>query len=211
MSIRWLLWNLFLAVIPVMAAYLLVRVDRRLTGRSRAAALVVLGGVWLAFLPNSCYLMTEWRHFLFDRHFQGVRDATNPNDLSALRVAAHAGFFLGYSGFGTLCFVMAIRPVARLMRRHGFRPARLAAPFYFAVSLGVYLGLILRLNTWDLVTHPMGVVASSVRAILNPPLLGIMLVYAVVLAVVYEFVTIWFEGLAVRISRIRHPRAGESL
>lgn len=196
-----LFWNLFLAVIPVVAAYLLVWVDRRISRTRRGVALASLGSLWLAFLPNSCYLMTEWRHFLFNPHFQAIRAATNPNDLSVLRVAKHAIFFLGYSGFGVLCFVMAIRPVVRLMKRYGFRPARFAPPFYFAVALGVYLGLILRLNSWDLVADPLGVLNSSIRAILNPPLLAVMIAFAGVLALLYELIDIWFDGLSLRISR----------
>ena len=214
MSIPFLLWNLFLAAIPVFAAYGLVRVDRSVNGRRRNVSLCLIGAVWMAFLPNSCYLMTEWRHFLFHPHFQAIRDVTNPNDLSVLRVLKQASFFVAYSGFGVLCFTLAIRPVSGLIERRGWRPLLLAIPFFFAVSLGVYLGLILRLNSWDLVTNPLGVVAASLRAILNPVLLLVMIAFAGFLAMLYVVCDIWFEGLAFRLSKVdgtsECPRAADS-
>ena len=62
----WFVWNVFLAVIPVGLAYtirLLVNQDGTIRPMLRAPVLL-LWLVWLAFLPNTCYLLTEWRHFL---------------------------------------------------------------------------------------------------------------------------------------------------
>src|SRR4051812_24569935 len=87
------LWNLALAAIPVPAAYAFAsRVRTAKASRSRlpVASAAVLGLVWLVFLPNSCYLMTEWRHFLFGPHFRHVRETTSAHDLSSLRVVKHA-------------------------------------------------------------------------------------------------------------------------
>ncbi len=133
----WTLWNLFLAAIPVFMAQALAEAIRRARlehRRSAYAAIVPLGLAWLAFLPNSCYLMTEWRHFLFNPYFQAVRDETNPNNLSALRVAKQAAFFVAYSGFGLACFALAIRPVGRSLDRWGIHPAKVAVPFFVLVS-----------------------------------------------------------------------------
>lgn len=202
---RFLLLNLFLAMIPVLAAYVLVRVDRLKVGRRRTVWLVILGTIWMAFLPNSCYLMTEWRHFLFNLYFQAVRDVTNPNDLSVLRVTKQAGFFLGYSGFGMLCFYLAIRPVAKLLKAHDFPVNRLGIPFFFLVSLGVYLGLILRLNSWDLLTHPWYVVHASILAMTNFALLCVISAFAGVLGLLFVVCDIWFDGLTLRLSRFERP------
>src|SRR5215217_5334639 len=64
---RWLLWNLFVAWIPVLFAAGFAGVHRR-------PWLLPLGLGWLAFLPNSPYLVTDlvhlrhganlWRHVL---------------------------------------------------------------------------------------------------------------------------------------------------
>ena len=61
------IWNLFLAVLPVVLAFVIARGarrDRQATGHVRWGLWAPLAFVWLLFLPNSCYLLTEWRHYL---------------------------------------------------------------------------------------------------------------------------------------------------
>ena len=65
---RDVVWHLLLAAVPVVQASVLgwllgaPRTHRLLT---RVIA-VPLTLAWLVFLPNTCYLLTEWRHLLFD-------------------------------------------------------------------------------------------------------------------------------------------------
>ncbi len=65
-TIIWVVWNGTLAMIPVGAGYTLTRSvlgkrPLRVTGYLLAFA---LGLIWFIFLPNTCYLLTEWRHYL---------------------------------------------------------------------------------------------------------------------------------------------------
>src|SRR5712692_8016700 len=65
-KITWILWNLFLAVTPVALGYAAAELGRRVTQPRRRWLWFLLGPVlalWLIFLPNSCYLFTEPRHF----------------------------------------------------------------------------------------------------------------------------------------------------
>lgn len=202
-TLLWTLWNLILAALPVAFAHALVAAERSRRGRSGMALVVVLAGAWLAFLPNAPYLLTEWRHFLYGPHFRAVRDATNPNDLSVLRVVKHAAFFAAYSGFGVACFALAIRPVADLVRSRGGRPGMLAAPFFFVVAVGVYLGLILRLNSWDLVLRPRYVMILAARAVFTPALLPVIAAFAALLCGLFLASDIWMDGLAVRRQGLR--------
>lgn len=206
---RGVAWNSFLALVPLAAAYAIATASRRVERSGRRAArlwLLPLGLVWLIFLPNTCYLMTEWRHFLFDPRFKAAREVVDPNSLGVVWVAFQAFCFLAYSGFGVLCFVLAIRPVGEVLRRWGLRPAWLAVPFFFATSLGVYLGLILRLNSWDLAVRPRYVVETAAWAVGNPPLLAVMIGFSLLLWVVYVAVDVWLAGLNARVSRMRTAR-----
>jgi len=199
-------WNAFLALIPLVAALILERVSFRFdrsSPRTSRLWLIPLGIVWLAFLPNTCYLMTEWRHFLFDAKFKAVRESVDPNSTAVLKVALHAACFLLYSGFGVICFVLAVRPVSELFRRWGLRPSRLAVPFFFATSLGVYLGLIVRLNSWDLAVRPGYVLRIALGTLVNPPLLVVLVGFAVVLWLMYLVMDIWMTGLEVKIRKTR--------
>lgn len=204
--LRWTWWNLFLAVVPVLAAWVLARAAeswRSRPTRLGALGLGLLGLVWLAFLPNTCYLLTEWRHFLFDPPYTFAREMAWNGRASKLRVLKHFVFFAAYSGFGIVSFGLAIRPVDRVVRRCWPRLTLLAPAFYLAVSLGVYLGLVVRLNSWDLATRPGHVLSVAADAVSNGTLLALIAGFGGFLWVVYLAMDIWLDGLALRVERLR--------
>jgi uncharacterized membrane protein len=56
---RFLAWNLFLAWIPLLAAVAVYDMQRRSISLAR---LLPLGALWLLFLPNAPYLLTDLIH-----------------------------------------------------------------------------------------------------------------------------------------------------
>jgi uncharacterized membrane protein len=194
------LWNLFLAVIPALLGYGLAwslggRGQRRLP----KLVCVLLAVVWLAFLPNTCYLLTEWRHLLFDPRWEGILDRGHEDRRAMLITAKWALFFLAYSGTGLLLFALAIRPVERWLRSVGRKPIIYAPLFFFLMSLGVYLGLIVRLNSWDLWHRPLFVWTTAMQALLSPTLFVSILIFAVFLWIIYEAVDLWIDGVVARL------------
>lgn len=205
-SLSWISWNIFLALIPVAAAYLLAWGIQAGTLRRKRIpwwAWTPLALFWFAFLPNTCYLLTEWRHFLFDPHFTDLRDAAASNRVLMLRVAKQGLFFLGYSGIGVLCFTLSIRPVAQVLRHAHMRVIYWAVPFYLLASLGVYMGLIVRLNSWDILTRPGYVLQVALHALMSPLLLRTILIFAFLLWLLYETVNIWVDGVALRLHKFK--------
>lgn len=203
-SIHWIAWNILLAVIPVAAAYLLAIGASEYSLRPNGVtwlAWLPLALVWFAFLPNTCYLLTEWRHFLFDPYFTTWRMNADNNSMTRLIVARQGLFFLAYSGIGVLCYTLSIRPIERLLRRTRVSPLLLAPPFFFLTSLGVYMGLIRRLNSWDILARPRIVWDIAVHALTTPLLLEVIGVFAVLLWLLYELVDIWVDGVAQRFAR----------
>lgn len=194
-------WNLFLAAIPVVLGYLLAGwLERSGNGRRVPwAGLVLLGGAWLLFLPNAPYLLTEWRHLLLDGRWAHLRQAGSDDHAALFRMAEWALAFFLYSAAGVLCFVLSIRPLERWLRETGRRPLPYAPALFFLTSLGVYLGLVVRLNSWDLVTHPQWVWSSIAEALANPTLLAAITLFAVMLWAVYVGITVWIDALSVRL------------
>jgi uncharacterized membrane protein len=207
-SIHWIVWNILLAVIPVVAAYLLAAGATEYSLRPNGVtwlAWLPLALVWFAFLPNTCYLLTEWRHFLFDPYFTTWRMNADNNATTRLIVARQGLFFLVYSGVGVFCYTLAIRPIERLLRRTRVNPLLLAPPFFFFTSLGVYMGLIRRLNSWDIVNRPRLVWDLALHALTTPILLQVISVFAVLLWLLYEIVDIFVDGVAQRLGRFAPP------
>ncbi|MEO8694023.1 MAG: DUF1361 domain-containing protein [Acidimicrobiales bacterium] len=173
---RFLVWNLFLAWIPLACALLFTWVHRRV------ARLTVVA-CWLAFLPNAPYLVTDlihlsghdelWRHVL------------------QFGFAAWTGTILG---------VVSLRIVhVEVERRFGMIAGwSLVAISTGLCAIGVVIGRFQRWNSWDLVTSP-GVVASSTFEWARSPIANVRstgVAIAVAAFFGFAYITTWaLDGL----------------
>ena len=128
---RFLAWNLFLAWIPVAAAVAVYDMHRRGVGLSR---LLPLAALWLLFLPNAPYLLTDLIHL-------GSRDdAPLWFDLVLFSAFAWTGAFLGFLS------IYLMQVVVR--RAHGALLGwALVGGSLLASGFGIYLGRSLRWNS----------------------------------------------------------------
>ena len=137
LSYRFLLWNLFLAGVPVLFAAG-TEAAWRLGHRWLAAA---SGAAWLVFFPNAPYLITDLVH-LRER-------PPMPLWFDAL-ILASAGLAGLLAGFSSLRIVhLTLDEVV------GRGWAWVVALGVLGLSgFGVYLGRFARFNSWDLLTRP---------------------------------------------------------
>jgi len=191
---RFLVWNLFLAWIPLLFALLLTAVRGR-------AAMLILGAGWLAFLPNAPYLVTDLIHLSgYDELWRHVLQ-------------------FGFAAWtGTLLGVVSLRIVhLEVERRFGTIAGwSLVAVSTGLCAIGVVIGRFQRWNSWDLVTTP-SVVASSTFEWVRDPIAnvrstGVALAVAAFFGLAY--ITTWaLDGLQQRdrhstrpVRRDRTPR-----
>jgi uncharacterized membrane protein len=150
---RFLGWNLFLAWIPLAAALAVYDGTRRGTKLSR---LLPLAALWLLFLPNAPYLLTDFVH-LGSRH-----DAPLWFDIALFGSFAWTGMFLGFLSI----FVMQ----AVVRRAYGWIWSWvLVGGSLAASSFGIYLGRVLGWNSWDFLVRPSALLAD-IWARLSDPL-----------------------------------------
>jgi len=145
-------WNLFLAWIPTFAAIAADRLRRR--GAARGAYYLA-AGVWLAFLPNAPYLVTDWVHLRIE--------GTGHLGYDVPLLAACSVIGLGLA-------VLSLQSMHAVVEERLGRFAGWAFVWTIAtlVSCGVYLGRVGRLNSWQVVTDP-GAIAAFVRTTLADP------------------------------------------
>ncbi|KXO90573.1 DUF1361 domain-containing protein [Tsukamurella pseudospumae] len=143
---RFLIWNLFLAWIPMLFALGFQAVRRRW-------ALVPLGLGWLAFLPNSPYLVTDLVH---------LGDGENMwRHVLQYGFAAWTGILLGV--------VSMLLVHRRLQREFGARWGWLVVLLSVGLcAIGVVIGRFQRWNSWDLVTRPDAVVFATLDWVTSP-------------------------------------------
>ena len=210
------IWNLFLAVIPVALAFVIargVRRERQATGYVQWALWGPLAVVWLLFLPNSCYLLTEWRHYLDTLTQSPLFAQARQGGGGRVDFFLITAFYLVYSGAGLLAFFLAVWPLDRLTRtRLGWRGAVLRPLIFPLCALGVYLGLMRgRFNSWDLVSGARlgDLLATTAQVFERPYLIVLILIFGAVLWLFYAAFDIWMDGIAWRLSR-RHAARSEN-
>jgi uncharacterized membrane protein len=179
-----LVWNLFLAWVPLIAASLAFALARRGVG----ILVVVLVVVWLLFFPNAPYMLTDFIHL----HQSGP----SPLWYVALMLSAFAWTAL-MLGFVSLYLVHAI-----IGRRAGAAVGWVVVVCVLGLaSFGVYLGRFARFNSWDLVTRPhlvLSVIRQEVDSPLHDPkmvaaLLALTAFLLVGYLVLYAFSALRFE------------------
>lgn len=161
-----LLWNLFLAWIPLLAAYGAARWARR------RLAFVGLGLVWLAFFPNAPYVATDLMHL------RTTRGAPLWLDVLAVGSAAATGVLIGLAS--THVIHEAVRQTRA--RRWAWTVPVVAA---LAAGGGVYLGRVLRWNTWDIVTRPTELLESAWETLFEARFVAFALTFAFAFGVAY--------------------------
>jgi len=148
-SYTFLLWNLFLAWIPFFLASLALWFRRRLF------LSLALGGLWLLFLPNAPYLVTDLIHL------RPTFQAPIWFDATMLFAFALAGMVLG---------LYSLYIMQELVSRH-FGPFASWIFVFLAAGLssfGVYVGRFLRWNSWDLFLHPTDLAADIYHNMTSP-------------------------------------------
>jgi uncharacterized membrane protein len=195
------LWDVFLALVPAALGWWLGRGLGR-SRNGRAWLWLPVGLMWLAFLPNTCYLLTEVRHYLEQNPYELLGWPVDHRGIR--RFLFWTGFYLVFSGSGLLLFALSIRPVAEALRHRGWPLGAVLPVLFIGCALGVYLGLRLRLNSWDLLAQPGAVWEAAIDALLGPGVAGAyILAFALFLAAAYWVVDVWIDGFLLRWQRKR--------
>lgn len=204
----WTLWNLFLATLPIPFGVVVARRLREGSGTpSRRAGTVALAAAGLLLLPNAPYLLTEIRHFVLDAPFRDLT-ARAAHDGAALRLSALWGaLFVGYGAVGLAAYVVAVRPVERALAARGVSRPAFRLVLTPAVALGVWLGLVPRLNSWDVLARPGRVLRHAVHGLTHAPTLLSIVGFAVALAALHAAADLVADALERRLRRARRVPA----
>lgn len=162
-----LLWNTVLALAPWGLAIALSRAAEA----DRPATSGALGLLWLLFLPNAPYLVTDLLHL------RARPPVPLWYDVLLLGAAALVGLLAG---------AFSLARVQRVVTRaRGTRVADLVIlAAILASGFGIYLGRFERFNSWDLLLHPATVLLGCAQA-LRPRAMVVTAACAALLAVTY--------------------------
>lgn len=148
-----LLWNLVLAWLPLLFALWLRK--RLVSTPWLSWRNLVLSGMWLGFLPNSFYLVSDLIHL----HSSG--EVSLLYDAVMFCAFIFAGFIVG--------MMSTVIVHLELVKRLGWMRSRvIIASVLLAASFAIHLGRSLRWNTWDVLVNPAGILFDVSERVINP-------------------------------------------
>jgi uncharacterized membrane protein len=150
-----LIWNLFLAWLPYCISQWLSHYQDKIKS-SFIFMLALL--VWLAFVPNTFYILTDLYHIGDD-----YNDYLMPQwfDLAMILSFAWNGLLLG---------ILSVRHIEKIVHKNFNQRNELLFlyPVMWLNALGVYVGRYLRFNTWDVITNPFLLLRDIANVLLHP-------------------------------------------
>ena len=174
-TFQFLVWNLFLAWIPLVLAVVAYRIATR---RSAMTRLIVVPTaiVWLLFFPNAPYIVTDFVHL-------GQANDNVPGWYDVMLIA-------WYAWTGLLLGIVSLRLMQEIVTRAAGRIAGwlLVAIVTALGSVGIYLGRFLGWNSWDVFQAPLALAHKTWTRANQPNADVRMFGFTVLFALLFLFV-----------------------
>lgn len=143
-----IVWNLFLAILPLIFAKLLKKVSKQ----PQKARKIILSLLWLLFFPNSPYMITDFIHISgIDYYVEQDKNAVflySTNIVVWIKIV-HIGVGVFW---GTLTGLLSLYIIHRLLaeKKNEIFAGCAVAAICLLSGYAIYMGRFLRLNTWDI-------------------------------------------------------------
>ncbi|MDH4129228.1 MAG: DUF1361 domain-containing protein [Spirochaetota bacterium] len=148
LSYLFMIWNLFLAWIPYWISNSKFKV-----AKNNNIRIVLFIGIWLLFLPNAPYLITDIIHFK-------ATSKTKWLDLIVL---------CSYTLCGMLLFYLSLKQFTNcfLLKKSKIIQHLTSLTILLLSAYGIYLGRELRFNSWDIISNPIELINSVFSSVFN--------------------------------------------
>ncbi|MGC8712582.1 MAG: DUF1361 domain-containing protein [Leptodesmis sp.] len=188
----WIIWNLFLAFIPLALSFWLYRRKTKVRSLLWWVAFVV----FLAFLPNAPYLLTDVIHLI-----RATRMGYSVWIIVLIFIPLH--LFAILAGFQA--YVISVMNQSSYLKRIGAGKFIVWSELitHALCAIGVYMGRFFRFNSWDLATDPGNVLMVTLDDITAKKPLLVIFISFIVLTVLYWLTKQVNLGLLLRFREMR--------
>ncbi len=149
-DLLWMPYNTFLALIPIFLGKTMAR-------EKRMFLKLVYGLLWLVFIPNTLYILTDIIHL-----FEDLIKA------STVELVILIFIYTLLMIISVITFVLAFIPFERVLMQLKISKkdrTSLIIIINFIIAFGVVLGRVQRLNSWDVFINLPAVVKSAVHTL----------------------------------------------
>lgn len=173
LSVALMLWNLFLAFIPLILSLWLFR------GQTKPFFLWWLGFlIFIVFLPNAPYVLTDIIHLI-----DIIRNDVSVWIVTLVVIPQYILFIL----LGFEAYVISLINLGYYLKQRQLSSYILPVEIitHALSAVGIYLGRFQRFNSWDFLTQPIFLFRSIFENFTNKDSTLIMAVTFIVLVVIY--------------------------
>jgi uncharacterized membrane protein len=179
--------NLILAWLGLVFGWLLARYLSRNSWMSwQSVGLTIL---WLAFLPNTWYVLTDYLHV------RPTGEVSEIYDIVLIGTLIINGFILGFTSL-----YLVHKQI--LKRVSDSKSLAIVAGVILLSSFAIYLGRNLRWNSWDVIANPSGIILNVSDRIVDPlghpRALNITGLFFILLSSIYYAIWTFFHPLNAR-------------
>jgi uncharacterized membrane protein len=173
LSSRWMTWNLFLALLPLAASFWLFRM-----AKDRSILWWSICFIFVAFLPNAPYILTDLIHL--------VEDIQEQHSLLFNTLVIIPKYFL-FVVIGFEAYVLSLVNLGHYLQCQGLGRwvLQMEVLLHGLSAIGIYLGRFERFNSWDLMTRPYHVIHSIFGSFFDRRPLLFMILSFVIIAGLY--------------------------
>ena len=170
----WIVWNLFLAFIPLAFSFGLF-----LRRSKRRSLLWWLGYVvFITFLPNAPYLLTDIIHLI-----EAIRAGYSIWITTLIFIPLHLlAIFAGWEAY-----VISLINQSHYLKKCGARRFVFSSELltHALCAIGIFIGRFRRFNSWDLVTKPDILFDSTISDLTTKKPLFVIAITFIILSVMY--------------------------
>lgn len=174
-NIYWMTYNISLAVIAVVCGWLALKVKR-------TAFRLPLLILWLLYIPNTLYLLSDSIHF--SQQLSKIQDA----DKISLVIQ-----YIVLMLFGVISFVVGIYPIEKLIKK-----TYAVVLLQFVIAFGIVMGRVERTHSWEIFINPIKVLNDALSVLASLELMFFVLVTGIVANIIYFILKPIFINYVVR-------------
>lgn len=180
---NYIYWNLFLALIPLFISSLIFYFNSK--NKINKVALVLGIIIWLLFLPNALYIVTDLIHV------GRIRAVPTMFDAVLVFSAALSGVIIG------IISIFRMEDVLKKFYSSKIVSYIILFSILFA-SFGVYIGRFLRFNSWDIVTNAILLWTNIKEIFINPIVNSEAFLYTILFFALFYILYITFKRLELK-------------
>ena len=170
----WIVWNLFLAFIPlILSLWLFLRRSKR-----RTLLWWIIFVVFISFLPNASYLLTDIIHLI-----EAIRAGYSIWVTTLIFIPLH----LLAIAIGWEAYVISVINQSYYLKQQGAGRFILTSELitHALSAVGIFLGRFRRFNSWDFVTRPNVLLSATIDDLTTKKPLLVIAITFVVLTILY--------------------------